>query len=255
MNKDPGKPPASSKAKVDALMKVVDSLDAMWNIQDALCDEALMEGTKDGDNRAQVHYNECMKLNAKRSELRSQIDKLRETEAERKGNFGNYGGRGLRKTRRRRRRGGARGILDVIKAMYSVSRELGKPVTEPKEEEAVKAVEGLGYDATWGSPPDPIDLTLAQFSFQDPGKPPRAPPVERRETLIQLMKRDAAYMAKLAMNLNAKTDPKSKVSSAYFSQLSQSITKRVAELEAERLKGPGIAAKGGKTRRRGKSKK
>lgn len=135
MNRDPGKPPPSSKAKVDSLMKVVESLDTMWNIQDALCDEALLEGTKEGDERAQLHYNECMKLNAKRSEIRSQIDKLRETEAERKDKFGKYGGRG-RKTRRRQKGKG----ITLSKSASDVCEGVGCPTRARRQQREAERV-------------------------------------------------------------------------------------------------------------------
>lgn len=174
------------------------------------------------------------------------------------------------KTRRRRRGGGSENVWDVVQqvclALGLRTCPLGTP--SPSEKVAVEEINPPRFDE-WGPPPESPEEEIQSFSFGDPGKPPLCPKVARRLPESEMIKKEALYLRDVARNIHAKGDRK--LAERFMQLAKEAYARSCATKEIEKKTTPlekigiaekrepgqyiGAPRKGGKTRRRGKSKK
>lgn len=170
---------------------------------------------------------------------------------------------------RRRRRGGAVKVWEVVRDVCSALGLRTCPLKDPTPAEMKSVVDATTVNS-WGPPPESPPEEDPAFVFPDPGRPPRHPTVTRPMPESETIRREAYYLRDVAKDINKKGD---RPLALKFMELAKQAYARsfeqqkaeVAEAKDKKenpLKFRGIAEKGkvgtprgGKTRRRGKSKK
>lgn len=210
-----GKAPKRPPSRLETLRSELRAIEDMWNQEDMLCERALEKETKQGDDEAIVHYNNCMSLSKRKDELQAEIAAIegkKDTVAQAvdqayKRDFGPIqklpGIRKGGKQTRRRKRGGAGSVWEIVRQVCGALGLRTCPLDTPTPEmqEAVKEANPIPFDQ-WGPPPEQ-SLTFS-FKDSDPGKPPVCPKVVRRVPESELIKKEALYLRQVAKDLNAK---------------------------------------------------